>query len=290
MSAVAPIHEPPDPGEARKPDVRGEEDFVRFRRDLFMTLLALASIGMVVYVEWTDLSWSDPLFRQLAALDLAIVAVFLGEFLLRLRSAENRKRFLWENWYDLVGLVPLYADSISLLRGFRLLRVLRIARLFRAVHAVRRMKRAFAFVRRVLSASRLGYSAFITVSIVMAMGLVVWMLERDTNPDFAHLDDAFWWAIVTATTVGYGDITPQTGLARILAGGLMLLGIGLIGVVVSSLSTAVLTVAGAQEQEDVAAFNLAGQLDRLVQLHERGKLTDEEFSAAKAAILRSHAA
>jgi len=115
---------------------------------------------------------------------------------------------------------------------------------------------------------------------------VVWMLERESNPQLSHFPDALWWAVVTATTVGYGDITPRTGLARVIATALMVMGIGLIGVVASSVSQALL--ASDQKPESAPRDSreaLVIALERLAALRASGALTHAEFLRAKEQVL-----
>lgn len=259
---------------------------LRILWDLTMVLLAVASLVIIGWVEVAELTWRDPLFRRLAAVDLAIVAVFAADFGYRFYRAEHRARFLASHWVELVGLVPLYADSWSWFRFARLLRLAQILRLSRGLSAYRRLRSA-RFLDAVLVRNRLGHALVVSALIIGAMAAVVWILERDQNPAFTKFGDALWWAVVTATTVGYGDITPQSGAARVIAGALMLLGIGLIGMVTSSLSSALLTV-GTDESEGALAraeSGLADELERLASLRERGALSDEEFHRAKAKVL-----
>ncbi len=250
-----------------------------------MVVLALLSIGPIVWVELEDLHWPDPAFQLIAAIDLGVVVILGIDFLVRLSRAKVRSHFLKENWLELVGLVPLYAESLSWFRLARLLRLGRVLRLLRAATAVQRAHRTFRFLDVLINRSKLGHVFVLTTMVVVSLASVVWVLERDTNPGFTHFGDALWWAIVTTTTVGYGDITPHTGLARLFAAALMLLGIGLIGVVASSLSNALLATTG----EDRAASgltSLAGELERLAALHRDKSLTDAEFSEAKKLTLK----
>ena len=254
-------------------------------RDFVMMVLALASLGPIFYVELEGVRWPDPRFQTLAAIDLGFVCVFLGDFLWGLSRAKDRWGFLRRHWYELPGLVPLYAESFSLLRAAQFLRLARVLRLLRLVSAYRRF-RTLAVLDVLFNRYKLGHTLLVSSAVVMGLATVVWMLERGTNPSLSEFPDALWWAVVTATTVGYGDITPQTGLARVCATVLMLMGIGLIGMVASSLSNALL----AADQEAApggaaSAPSLASELERLAALRERGHLTPEEFTAAKRRLL-----
>ncbi len=265
-----------------------EEESSRWRAawNLLMVVLAVASLGPILWVELEGVHWPDPRFKTLAAVDLLFVLVFLGDFLFGLARTEDRREWWRRHWYELLGLIPLYFEAFSILRMAQVLRLARVLRMLRAVTALKRA-RSLVFVDVLLNRNKLGHTLVIAAAVVLGMAAVVWMLERDTNPNLSTFHDALWWAIVTATTVGYGDITPQTGLARAVATGLMLMGIGLIGVVASSFSTALIAVGGAAPEGGApeSAPSLVDELERLAALRERGLLTEEEFSAAKRKLL-----
>ena len=247
-------------------------------------VLALLSLGPILLVEAQDLQWPDPRFQRLAALDLVFVLLFLGDFVVGIARATDRRAYLKRHWYELPGLVPLYFEGVAWLRVAQVLRVARLLRLLRAMKALNHL-RGMAFVDRVLRRNKLAHSLVIATLVVLAMATVVWLLERGHNPNLAHYDDALWWAVVTASTVGYGDITPTSGLARLCAGVLMLMGIGLIGVVASSLSAALIVENAEAPPAQGGAPSLAGELERLAALHARGALSDAEFAAAKRKLL-----
>jgi voltage-gated potassium channel len=267
------------------------ESSLRSRRqaqawDLFMVVAALASLLLIAWVELQDLDWPDPTFRKCAIVDLAFVAIFLFEFVVRLVRSPDRRRFWKENWYDLPGLVPLYAESLSWLRVFRVLRIIRVLRLLRLFQALRRLRRAVAFVNRVYEASHLTYTFSLAMAFVLVMSTGFWILEHGKNPALISFDDAVWWAISTATTVGYGDIAPATGPGRLLASALMLFGIGLVGVVASSLSAAIVRI----RQEDSlpplqAVLALIDHVEDLVVRRERGELSQEEYERKKSGLV-----
>jgi voltage-gated potassium channel len=256
------------------------EHRARVRWDLVLAALAFASLVPVLYVEFLELEWPDPRFQWIAALDLAFVLIFAADFALGLRRAPDRRAFLRHRWYELPGLVPLYLEAFAFLRVAQILRLTRLLRLLRALGALRRT-RALTILDKLIHRHKVLHTAVVASIVVVALATAVWLLERDTNPSLSAFGDALWWAIVTTTTVGYGDITPQTGLARLVATGLMLLGIGLIAVLASSFSAALIST----DAEQAPAPGLVAELERLAALRERGHLSDAEFTAAKRRLL-----
>jgi voltage-gated potassium channel len=248
--------------------------------DVFLVGLAVGSLGIAIWAAIQELQWPDPRFKVLAQIDAVVVVVFLIEFAIRLWRSVDRKTFWRENWYDLIGLVPLYAESWSWLRAMRLLRVLRVFRLFRVVEAGRRLSHSFRFVSTVLRASHLRYTMALGAALILFVSFAFWILERGSNESLRSFDDALWWAVSTASTVGYGDITPRTGAGRLLACALMLFGIGLVGIIASSLSAAIIKVDSDQRQP-----TLLDELEKLGALRTTGVLTQNEFEVVKRRLL-----
>jgi voltage-gated potassium channel len=238
--------------------------------DLFMVVVALASLVPIVLVEVRDLHWSDPLFRKLALYDLGFVAFFFCELSYRFVRADDKKKFFRQNWYELIGLVPMYAESLAWLRAVR---VVRIFRVFRALRTLR----AITYVARVVRESRLGATFVIALGIMLGMAYAFLLIERDTNPNIKSYGDAAWWAVTTTATVGYGDIVPHSAGGRALASLLMLFGIGFFGVVASSLTTAILRIGWSQHDLDASLKATLRRHEDLVVRRERGDLSQEEY-------------
>lgn len=134
---------------------------------------------------------------------------------------------------DLLSTVPLYVELV--LPGMRFLLVLRVLRLLR----VFRIFKLFRFIRerdellRALRASfyRISYFLFLMVLLVCIIGTLMFIVEGHApQSGFTSIPRSIYWTIVTITTVGYGDISPVTGLGRFLASVIMLLGYGIIAV------------------------------------------------------------
>ncbi len=105
-----------------------------------------------------------------------------------------------------------------------IVRLARLARVLRATAGLRRF------------AERLGKVALAAGSVVVLASLAAYQAEHRTNHEFATVGDALWWGIVTLTTVGYGDIVPQTTAGRLAGVVIMLTGIGVLGVLSGSLA------------------------------------------------------
>lgn len=157
--------------------------------------------------------------------NLAIWAVFVIDYGVRLTVAGDRRQFVRSNVPDLVAILPL-----DFLRVARLARLARLTRLLRAGTVVWRVTKD---VRGVLGTNGLGYVVLVTAALVVCGGLTAWHVEEQLG----SLGDGLWWALVTATTVGYGDISPVTPQGRAVATVLMLVGIGTLGMITGSIAT-----------------------------------------------------
>jgi voltage-gated potassium channel len=157
--------------------------------------------------------------------NLAVWAVFVVDYVLRLAFSGDRRTFLRRNIIDLVAIMP--AD---LFRAARALRVLRILRLLRASAVLWRVS---GTVRSILGTNALGWVLTASgVVVVLGAGAVL-----VAEPDMGGFGDALWWSIVTSTTVGYGDLAPETIVGRLVAVVLMIVGIGAIGMITGSIAT-----------------------------------------------------
>lgn len=172
------------------------------------------------------------LFR---AIDWFLTLFFTLEFGLRLFCSREPRRYVrsFYGMVDLLSTLPLYAELVLpgmrfllVLRVLRLLRVFRIFKLFRFIHERDELMRALR-----ASFYRISYFLFLMVLLVCIIGTVMFIVEgRAPRSGFSSIPRSIYWTIVTITTVGYGDISPVTGLGRFLASVIMLLGYGIIAV------------------------------------------------------------
>lgn len=172
--------------------------------------MAALAIGFLAASFWND---DHPGAASVAA-GAAFTLVFAAEFGARFLDAPSRSRYLRQHWLDLVSCFPLVGG----VRSIRLLRLLRLGALRRVVVAVDREDRqSLWFLGPVLAVGWVGAAT------------AAWVLEHGVNPALRTFGDALYWAFITSTTVGYGDIAPRTAQGRVLAGLLAFAGIGLLG-------------------------------------------------------------
>jgi voltage-gated potassium channel len=196
-------------------------------RHLPYELFALGiSVFALIVLGWSTALPLDPeTERLLDTADLTLCAFFFGDFLRNLWRAENRLRyfFTW-GWIDLAASIP----AVDALRAGRLARILRILRVIRVVKAGRMIARAF-MVRRRESAAFGG--VFTSLLVVFIASVAILEVERGAGGNIVTAEDAVWWSVTTITTVGYGDRYPVTTEGRMVAVGLMIVGVGVFGMI-----------------------------------------------------------
>lgn len=186
-----------------------------------LPLTASAVVFLAAYA-WPilDPSLAPPLRAACAAVNWVIWALLVVDYGVRLRLASDRWRFVRRHLFDLAVI------ALPMLRPLRLLRLLVLVEVLE---------------RYLLSSFRRNvavYAAASTVLVVLCAALAVLDAERGApGANIATFGDALWWALVTITTVGYGDYYPVTTGGRLVASGLFFAGIGLLGVVISSVTS-----------------------------------------------------
>lgn len=185
-----------------------------------LLVLSLLVIPILLIPNLVDLPPAAQ--SALIAADWMIWVAFVAEYVTRLSLAIEHGRYFREHLLDLAFV------ALPFLRPLRALRVLRVGTA--TAVAVERYR------ARIISRAAL-FAAGTAVIVVLVAAAVVLDIEGH-NPDANINDfgDAVWWAITTITTVGYGDRYPVTGAGRAVAGGLMLIGIAVIGVVTASVA------------------------------------------------------
>lgn len=235
---------------------RNEEAFKRFSdaTDLPLTVLALVWLPVLIVPLVTTLP--PDLRDTFAVIDYTVWAAFAVEYLVRIYLVPDRKRFFT---HHLVDLAVIVLPMLRPLRAARLLRLLNLGRI--ALVGAEGLRRAKAL----LTHRGLHFVLLAVLVIVFAGAALVFLVERHSaGANIHNYGTALWWAIVTVTTVGYGDHTPVTGAGRGVAVFLMLVGIGLIGTLTATVAS---FFVGQQSTEDLA--EVRGRLERIEAMMEQ---------------------
>jgi voltage-gated potassium channel len=220
--------------------------------------VAVAALLVIPATVLENRSSSDDVRLIAACFNWAIWLVFCAEFGALWWSSPTWAT-VRRNWLSLTLILIsppfLLPSSFQAARGFRAIRLIRLLRALRGVVAV---GAGLQFTRRLLGRRQFHFVVAAATSVVVAGAVGMYVVEGGTNPAVDSVGDALWWAIVTATTVGYGDVSPATLEGRVIAVVLMLAGIGVIGVFTATLASLFV------EHEKTDPFGeLNARLDRL---------------------------
>ena len=242
--------------------VNRRQNFERFNRLTEWPMVSLALILVPILIIENEAV--DPTLLTVAyTLNWIIWLAFCAEYFTKLILAPQRLKFIRIAWLDLVIILlspPFLPTLFESTRTLRLLRVLRLLRILAVAGLGLRL------LRKLLGRHQFHYLGSIAVGLVVLCGVSVYFLERNENPSIETFGDALWWAIVTATTVGYGDVSPVTLEGRVIAVILMMSGIGVIGAFTATIASLFLEDDGSKERAnlDHRLGMIEAKLDRLV--------------------------
>jgi voltage-gated potassium channel len=220
-----------------------------------IALLACIVISIVVVILDSVQSLHAKYGGLFYILEWIFTGIFTIEYILRLICIRRPLKYVFSAFgiIDLLAIIPTYlsfvfagAQSLLVLRALRLLRVFRI---FRLVHFLSELR----FLSSAVLSSLRKISIFIlfVLTIVVILGSVIYLVEGPEN-GFTSIPQSIYWAIVTITTVGYGDVAPATPLGKVIASFIMLLGYGIIAVPTGIVTTEMALAARKKEQTNSA--------------------------------------
>jgi voltage-gated potassium channel len=226
-------------------------------------MLTVLSLGIMVVLV---LPVSEATRRLLTVYDNAICVIFLLDFFGNLSRAPTKREYFIgrRGWLDLLGSIP----SLGFFKYTALLRLARLSRLARITRLLRGQNKR-ELIDDVVT-HRGEYAAFVSVMaamivLVVCSVLVLQFESRAADANITTGGDALWWALVTITTVGYGDYFPVTAAGRITGAFVMFAGVGIIGALASILASVLVAPTEEEDERDEAAGTRTVQ-DELVEI------------------------
>lgn len=196
---------------------------------LFVILLSIVLV-MLESVDYIGTTY----FNIFDTLEWVITLLFTLEYIARIVCVKNPKAYIFSFYgiIDLLSTIPKYlslfiigSHSLIAIRALRLLRVFRILKLTRFIGESTNFGRA-------LKRSRVKIAVFLSFVLVLCviLGTIMYLVEGNKDSGFTSIPRSVYWAIVTLTTVGYGDIAPVSSLGQFIASLIMILGYGIIAI------------------------------------------------------------
>jgi voltage-gated potassium channel len=230
---------------------------VSHRAEIVLLVLALLVIPVVLIQE----SHASHGWREFATIaNWVIWGGFVVEFVFILAVAQRKGAALRAHWLELLIVVitpPFIPRVLSSLRAARLLRLLQVARLGLLGD------QALIIERTLTSRRGFRFIAAVTALLVFVTGAVVSVVD---TKDFPNVGDGVWWAIVTVTTVGYGDFVPHSVSGRIVASIVMIVGIGFISVLTATIAS---TFVASDHADTDSSADILAALTRIEERLER---------------------
>lgn len=199
--------------------------------DITLLIAIVLSIITVMFESVPFLRKSHLAF--FVSLEWIFTLIFCVEYVLRIYAARRRWKYIVSFFgiIDLLAILPAFlgifivgARSFMIIRAFRLLRIFRVLKITRYLKAGEVLRSAL-----ISSREKISVFLFTVVMVVILVGTLMYLIEGEAH-GFTSIPKSIYWAIVTLTTVGYGDITPQTAIGQFLSAILMITGYAIIAV------------------------------------------------------------
>lgn len=210
---------------------------------MLMMLLVVLSLTLTI-VESIDSLMRPEYYVLFFSIQLSILSVFLGDFLFRILEASRGKKWskkiiaIWRHLFqpltliDLVVLSPLfflfYADHLGDTHAM-ILRILRFTTVFNLFHFYR-SSRVIYIIKTTWEKIWFELLVILIISLqcILISGVLFYSVEHGKNPEVTNIFDGIWWAVITLTTIGYGDVVPVTFLGRWIAMIVAIIGVWLV--------------------------------------------------------------
>ena len=199
-----------------------------------VALLILILISIVVVMLESSTEFNAVYGAAFFYIEWFLTIVFTVEYILRLWVTLHPLRYA-TSFYGIVDILAILPSYLTLVlpnaQYFLIIRILRLMRVFRIFKLGQYLNEGDQLRRAVIaSRNKIAVFLFFVTILVIIIGAFMYLVEGGTNDGFSSIPRAVYWAIVTITTVGYGDITPQTRIGQFVSAVVMILGYAIIAV------------------------------------------------------------
>ena len=259
-------------------------------------------INTLAIILFTVQSISERYDSLLSPVIVGCLTIFTVEYILRIwscTSARDPKGMIMDRVryalhlyqiIDLLSIIPalfpfIFPKHLSLLRTLRIVSIFKLGRYSRYMKSLDQLKRVLFRKREIF-----GIMIFFLVFVILFSSSIMYLVENPVQPDkFSSIPAAMWWAVMTVTTVGYGDIIPVTPLGKSIAAVMTIT-----GVLVLALPSAILATGFIEERErakgevqdpEMEEIHL-DLIDHFRILHSQGRISDQEYGDLTGKIIR----
>jgi voltage-gated potassium channel len=222
-----------------------------------VVLLWLILINVLIVIIESIPQIQKDYFKYFYFFEWVFTIIFTVEYALRVWSSLNYQKYIFSMWgiIDLLAILPNYLALFLMGTHYLILiRILRLLRVFRVLRLVQFNREAQYMLQSIQkSAYKIGVFLTTVVFITAILGTIMYVIEGSEN-GFTSIPIGIYWAIVTLTTVGFGDIVPQTVLGKILASAAMILGYAIIAVPTGIVSSELMNEFQSQRKHDTHDF------------------------------------
>ncbi len=226
--------------------------------EAFIIILIISDLFLLILMSFINMP--PQTVGMIVDFDLFVCIVLFLEFMYKIRNEESKLRYIRKNWIDIVAMIPvdfLIFISADYLGFIRFVRLIRLARVF--ILLKKGQKNILEFLRK----TTLVHGAVIFLFIFVAGTITFFLLEHGSS-DVNSYDDALWYVIVSITTVGYGDISPDTVGGRIVGAIIMIAGVFFMSLLTASLSS-IMIEKESKEESDRNLVEMKVQMENMRQ-------------------------
>ncbi|WP_255763958.1 potassium channel family protein [Jeotgalibaca sp. MA1X17-3] len=205
---------------------------ISFIYEIIIILLAFVAVTITI-LDLNNQIILEP-DSYLYWIDLSVLMVFIMDYLVRLILSTNKKQFFKNNIFDLIAIIP-FSSMFRIFRAFRILKITKVFKMAKLVKGFALLGKIKRKLNLFIHTNGFIYTIYISTSTILLGTVAIYFLEfKQLGRTFG---DSLWWSFVTATTVGYGDITPESVSGRLIAVILMIVGIGFVGMLTGTIAT-----------------------------------------------------